>query len=181
MTNFLDLYHRTSSKTRVLLFTKNNTLTKLLKNILIFNDKDFDLFSNDEINENIENDFSIFQTTTIAEASKFQPNIALISNDTLEQDISEILNKIIPGGVLIYPEHLSETVKNTEVFFRKIPYTKALFQQNKNTFTIETQQGQIPVAISDEETIAHLNGIKLLCQQFGIMEDEFYEGILNCE
>ena len=40
--------------------------------------------------------------------------------------------------------------------------------------------GNIPVAL-DEETAKEIFGLQLLSQQIGIMDDEFYDAVMNLE
>ena len=44
---------------------------------------------------------------------------------------------------------------------------------------LTTALGEIPLISTDESLIKNLDGIQLLCQQFGVMEEEFYEPVMN--
>ncbi len=39
--------------------------------------------------------------------------------------------------------------------------------------------GSIPVNSTDENFLRNIEGIKLLSQQFGVMEEEFYEPVIG--
>ena len=41
--------------------------------------------------------------------------------------------------------------------------------------------GEIPISTVDENLIKNIDGVKLLSQQFGVMEEDFYEPVMSFE
>jgi UDP-N-acetylmuramate: L-alanyl-gamma-D-glutamyl-meso-diaminopimelate ligase len=66
-------------------------------------------------------------------------------------------------------------------YFRKLPFEPAVFQKNNEQYVVASELGAIPVNFRDENVLLNLEGIKLLCQQFGVMEEEFYEAVMSFE
>ena len=167
------------NKTRVLIIDSSNITDLVLANLL-FNGKEVD-FKTEHQSDFSNNDFFILQTKNFEEAKEFNPNIVLITEDFSSQNNSNFFESVVSGGVVIFNEEDWELVKkinSVENFFRKIPY-KTNFEKIENNFSVETVLGQIPLEITDEKTVKNLEGAKLLCQQFGVMEEEFYEAAIG--
>ena len=86
---------------------------------------------------------------------------------------------MIQGGILIYPEKFEETAQNSENYFRKLTFGKSEIQNLNGAITLKTEMGSIPVNSTDENFLRNIEGIKLLSQQFGVMEEEFYEPVIG--
>lgn len=107
------------------------------------------------------------------------PNITLITDYQIA--IPDYLQTVISGGVVIYAqedEELNKAVENCDIYFRKIPFDTADYIISQGHNFLQTDLGEIPVQISQEE-ITFINGIKVLAQQLGIMEEDFYEAVMN--
>ncbi|TXF77599.1 hypothetical protein [Chryseobacterium sp.] len=167
------------NKTRVLIYASNPAVAQLVLQVLDFHGKNTDFFLQNGINETLGNDFVLLETSDLLKAADFRPNIVLMTEDFGDHDLSPLLKNIIPGGVLIYPETSENQVENAENFFRKLPFSRAKFQKNSQSFVLNTDLGALPLLSANENLIENINGIKLLCQQFGVMEEEFYEPVMN--
>ena len=80
---------------------------------------------------------------------------------------------------MIYPENFEEKVQNAENYFRKLTFGKSEIQNLNGAVTLKTEMGLIPVNSTDENFLRNIEGIKLLSQQFGVMEEEFYEPVIG--
>ena len=181
MISFPDILSYSKDKTRVLIYTSNPSITHLFIEILNFYGKEFDFFLENESIQNEGNDFVILETSDLEKATQFKPNIFFISDEIKSNQIDSALKNITPGGILIYPTDLEKTVEECQHFFRKLPFSSSLFLKNNQQFILNTEIGAIPLLSTDENLIKNLEGIKLLSQQFGVMEEEFYEPVMNFE
>lgn len=175
------ILEESKNKTRVLVLSSQPSVTKLLLEVLNFNQKEFDYYLENGDHSNSHNDFVIFETSDAEKATLFEPNIALISSEISGEKIIPVLEKITAGGVLVYHSGISEIVDQSLNFFRKLEFIETKFQKLGNAFTLQTNIGAIPISSSDENLIQNIDGIKLLAQQFGVMEEEFYEPVMGFE
>lgn len=181
MNSLQEIIHFSTHKTRVLLFTSHEYLAKLVLEVLQFNEKEFDYFLTDNEFRNNKNDFVIFETSDLKKASQFRPNIVFISEENDFENIEPILKNIISGGILIYPKNLETKIEEQIYYFRKLPYSAISFQKTLTQIILNTEIGEIPLVSKEENLVKNLEGIKLLSQQFGIMEEDFYEPIMGFE
>jgi len=126
----------------------------------------------------------------------YKPNIALISD--IEQEnintpeafgkyinkFQEFVNSITAGGVIIYNQEDVEVVKiieNTSNYLRKIPYKTPNHEIINNQINLLTDMGKIPLdlTIFDIDNLQNVEAARHLCQQLGVMEEEFYEAIMS--
>lgn len=162
-------------KTRVLIYSSFPHHAQLIQEVLKFHNKNVDWFG--ENSRSTESDFLVLQTSEASEAAGFNPTIVLVSSNVPSESLESVFNSITPGGVLIYPETIGNIVENTTVYFRKLPYAASDIRQNADAKYLVTDFGDIPVLGLDPNIIADLDGIKLFCVQFGIMEEEFFEAL----
>ena len=174
-----NIFEESKNKTRVLVLSSQPTVAQLLLEVLQFHEKDFDFYLEDGSFSNSDTDFVIFETSDVEEAKSFEPNIALITSEISGNDIISVIEKITPGGVLVYHSNLYELVDQSTNFFRKLEFPGTTFSKTDSTFTLQTNLGEIPISSSDENLIQNIEGIKLLSQQFGVMEEEFYEPVMS--
>lgn len=177
--SFSEFLHYSAHKTRVLLYTKQPNAAKIFLEILNFYEKDFDVFLANGFMKFEENDFVIFETAAEEEAAQFKPNIVFISQERDLNGTNLIFNTIIPGGILIYPVALETEVEASPNYFRKLPFSKSTFQKIDEKIILSTEIGSIPLQSKDENLVNNLNGLQILAQQFGIMEEDFYEAVMN--
>ncbi len=175
------ILEKSKNKTRVLVLSTQSSVTKLLIEVLHFHEKEFDFYLENGDFSNSNNDFVIFETSDADKATLFEPNIALVTTEIAGEKIIPVLEKMTAGGVLVYHSGISEIVDQSLNFFRKLEFTDTKFQQSDNTYTLQTNIGAIPISSNDENLIQNIDGIKLLAQQFGVMEEEFYEPVMSFE
>ncbi|UOE40270.1 hypothetical protein MTP09_10140 [Chryseobacterium suipulveris] len=179
MTLFPGFLQYAENKTRVLVFSSNTSAADLLKSVLNFNGKDFDFFSGEGSTDFNDSDFVIFETEDSNEASDFNPNIVLVTEEIAAEKLQPVLENIVAGGVLIYPVEFSDVVESTSNYFRKLPFEKIQFETSGDNFIIKTEIGDIPLNSKNQQQLLNINGIKILAQQFGVMESEFYEAAME--
>jgi len=176
-----EIFDESKNKTRVLVLSTQPSAAKLLLEVLHFHGKNFDFYLENGDFSNTDNDFVILETSDLKKATLFEPNIVLITSEINNEDLIPFLGKITAGGVLVYHSNIAETVEQSQNFFRKLAFDDAEFLTSNHTFTLQTNIGAIPVATSDEILIKNIDGVKLLCQQFGVMEEDFYEPVMSFE
>ncbi len=177
MNSVAEIFSTTKNKTRVLIYTSHARLSDLVLEILSFVEKETAFYSEYEQFENPESDFAILQTSDLEQAVDFHPNIVFISEEINPENLGSLLKNITGGGVVIYPKNAEETVNSAENYFRKLPYAEISFNQNAKTW--ETEIGSVPLNISEDYFIKNLHGIQLLAQQFGVLDEEFFEPVMN--
>ncbi len=124
------------------------------------------------------NDFALLISDNPDSASGFSPNIVL---NTLTQPGNAVLSHLVAGGIYIFPEG-TESNDETEVpavFCRRIPYPASSYALTESSAVVTTDLGPLPVSVNDPSLLDHLEGVRILCQHTGIMEEEFYEALMN--
>jgi UDP-N-acetylmuramate: L-alanyl-gamma-D-glutamyl-meso-diaminopimelate ligase len=185
------------------------TITSMILHVLNFHQKDIDYMVGAQLEGfdcmvkiTPENDFMILEgdeylSSPIDLRPKFllyQPNIALLSGiawdhinvfpkfeDYLLQ-FELFIKSITPGGVLVYnqeDEHIVKLVESAENYFRKIPYQTPDYQLVNEKVYLETPMGQVPLEVFGQHNLLNLEGAKAICQQLGVMEEEFYEAMTS--
>lgn len=185
------------------------TITSMILHVLNFHKKDIDYMVGAQLEGfdcmvkiTNENDFMILEgdeylSSPIDLRSKFLlylPNIALISGiawdhinvfktfDDYVEQFRKFVASITPGGVLVYNEEDSEVVKvveNAENYFRKLPYKTPDYEIVNGIVNLKTDFGGIPLSVFGKHNLLNMEGARLICQQLGIMEEDFYEAIMN--
>lgn len=126
--------------------------------------------------------------------SHYKPNIALISGiswdhinvfktfeDYLDAFKSFIKN-ITSGGVLVYneeDENVVNLVEEAENYFRKMPYKTPNYEAKNGKTSVETEMGNIPLKIFGKHNLLNLEGARLICNQLGILDEDFYEAMMS--
>ena len=111
--------------------------------------------------------------------NKIEPTIAVVTD--YEENYNQFVQSITAGGILIYnPENkaLCETIEKSEKYCRKLPFYSPNYQIIDNSTFLETDLGTLQINIP-EEKINLVEATRLLCQQLGIQEEEFYEALIN--
>lgn len=149
-----------------------------------------------------ENDFIILEgdeylSSPIDLRSKFllyQPNIALISGiawdhinvfktfEDYQHQFHLFIESIVSGGVLVYNEedkNVTHLVDQSSNYYRKIPYQTPKYKIVSGQVYLETDWGEVPLLIFGTHNLLNLEGAKQICQQLGVMEEEFYEAIMT--
>ena len=176
-----NIFEEFKNKTRVLVLSTQSSVIKLLLEVLSFHGKDFDYHLEDGEFKNTGNDFVILESSDIQKAASFEPNIVLISSEISDLNVHSVIEKITPGGVLVYHVDLAETIEQSTNFFRKLEFSGTDFSKINSIFNLQTNMGEIPISTVDENLIKNIDGVKLLSQQFGVMEEDFYEPVMSFE
>ena len=185
------------------------TITSMILHVLDFQQKDVDYMVGAQLEGfdcmvkiTDDNDFMILEgdeylSSPLDLRSKFLlylPNIALLSGiawdhinvfktfDDYIDPFKKFVESIIPGGVLVYNEEDEEVVKvveNSSNFFRKIPYKTPDYKISDGRVFLKTNMGEIPLSVFGQHNLLNLEGARFICQQLGIMEEEFYEAIMS--
>ena len=77
-----------------------------------------------------------------------------------------------------YVKYKNKLVLNFKCFLINYKFKS---ESESEKILISTEMGEIPLASGDANLVKNINGIKLLCQQFGIMEEDFYEAMMSFE
>ena len=147
-----------------------------------------------------ENDFIVLEgdeylSSPIDRRPKFhlyQPNIALLSGiawdhinvfPTYENYVEQFqifVDGIVKGGSITYniedPE-VKRVVEASENTIRKFPYETPQHSLENGITYLETEDGPMPLEIFGKHNLNNLMGAKWICQQLGVDEADFYEGI----
>lgn len=179
MDNLHQLIDYSAQKTRVLIYSTFPTVTQLFASVLDFNGKEFALFSDAQSFDFPERDFVVFETSNLDHAVTYHPNIVLVTDETPALDILMIAENIVPGGILIYPESLTEKLDESDNFFRKISFAETPFETDSENVFLSTDMGVIPLRSNDQHLVRNITGIRLLAQQLSVMQDEFYDAAMS--
>ena len=74
---------------------------------------------------------------------------------------------------------MEQKIDELPFFFRKLSFSNAEFKKDHHQIILQTEMGLIPINSSDENLVKNLEGIKLLSQQFGVLNEEFYEPVMG--
>lgn len=122
----------------------------------------------------------------------YQPNIALLSGiawdhvnvfPTFENYLHQFelfIDSMTPGGALIYnseDENVVKLVEENQKSLKKFPYTTPAHTIEMGITYLHTPQGPIPLEIFGKHNLNNLEGARLICNQMGVMDDDFYEAI----
>lgn len=120
------------------------------------------------------------------------PNIALLSGiawdhinvfPTFENYVEQFrifLDKIQPGGTLVYCENDPEVRKLAESHqgdYKALPYTTHAHHITDGVTVLETPGGDVPIKVFGEHNLQNLNGARLVCNAVGISDESFYNAI----
>ena len=184
------IFEATKNKTRVVISgdQKRSEITSVILHVLNFHNVQADFIIGENYEKaslSTENDFVIIEAKASENLENLRANIVLITNISNDENIGNYKNfiqKITAGGVLVYnQEHknLTDLAENSENYFRKFSYQKPAYTTKNNILFLETELGEIPLKNSDLELINHMEGARYICQQLGILEENFYEALLT--
>jgi len=188
------LYHLYKDKTRIVIAGTHGktTIISMVIHVLDFYEKSIDYVvgiqpecSDIKVKLSKENDFIILEYNEYASSEiGYMPNIALIS--CIEQDdiihFHRFVNSITSGGIVIYNQEDIELVKiieNTSNCLRRIPYNVPNHEISNGKLNLLTVIGNIPLSVIGEHNLQNIEASRNICQQLGIMEEEFYEAVMN--
>lgn len=185
------------------------TITSMVLHVMNFHQKDVDYMVGAQLEGfdcmvkiSEESDFMILEGDEYLSSPEdrkpkflhYHPNIALISGiawdhinvfktfDDYTEQFKKFVESITSGGILVYNEEDGEVVnivENTENYFKKIPYKTPKYEIREGRVFLKTDLGEVPLFVFGKHNLLNLEGAKLICQQLGIMEEEFYEAIMS--
>lgn len=176
-----EIFSSFRDKSRVLIYSKMPSVAQCLVHILDFHEKEFDYIFTDNSSSVSDQDFVILESNDAEIVAEFQPNIVLISTETAAEDLPKIMENIVSGGVLVYPQKFENQVETSNQFFRKLSFDDFEFQKKNGITELQTEMGTIPLSFKDEILLKNLKGIKLISQQFKVLEEDFYEPLMSFE
>jgi len=122
----------------------------------------------------------------------YHPNIALLTGiawdhinvfPTFENYVDQFrifLDKIIPGGVLVYCEADEEVRTLAETHpgeFRTQAYNTHAHSVENGVTSLITDKGKVPLKIFGDHNLQNLQGAFYVCMEAGISADDFYKAI----
>lgn len=203
------LYEQSKNKTRVVIGGSHGktTITSMILHVMNFHNIPVDYMVGAQlegfdtmVHLTEDNDFIVLEgdeylSSPIDRRPKFhlyQPNIALISGiawdhinvfTTYENYVEQFeifIDKITPGGILVYNEddpEVKRVAESTTNPIRKIAYhTPDYTVENGNTL-LTTPEGQMPIEVFGAHNLNNLAGAKWICQNMGVDQADFYEAI----
>lgn len=126
----------------------------------------------------------------------YHPNIAIISGiawdhanifpseENYQEQFAEFVKNIEPGGTLIYcqeDEQLDKLVKENSNEIKLFPYNTPEYSAGSEGSILHSDEGEVPLKIFGKHNIQNLEAARLVCNQLGVMDDEFYAAISNFE
>jgi len=122
----------------------------------------------------------------------YKPHIALISGiawdhinvfptfEIYKEQFKTFIEQIEVGGSLFYHKNdsvLNDIVKHTHNKIDRTGYsTHSYTKKNNQTFLTDLDR-EIPLEIFGEHNLQNISGAKMVCNQIGITDDEFYAAI----
>lgn len=185
------------------------TITSMILHVLNFHQKDIDYMVGAQlegfdcmVKTTEDNDFMVLEGDEYLSSPEdrrpkflhYFPNIALLSGiawdhinvfKTYEEYVEQFkkfTENITSGGVLVYNEEDEEVVKvveSSENYFKKLPYKTPEYEIKEGKVFVKTDIGEVSLSIFGRHNLLNMEGAKLICQQLGIMEEEFYEAIMS--
>lgn len=183
------------------------TITSMVLHVLHFHKREVDFMVGAQLEGfdvmvklTEDNDFMVMEgdeylSSTLDRRPKillYRPNIALISGiawdhinvfPTFENYVHQFelfTESITNGGALIYNSEDEEVVKIVEASqkaLKKFPYqTPEHFIEDGITY-LQTSEGPVPLEIFGKHNLNNLEGARLICNQLGVMDEDFYEAI----
>jgi UDP-N-acetylmuramate: L-alanyl-gamma-D-glutamyl-meso-diaminopimelate ligase len=168
------LFEQTKNKTRVVVGGSHGktTITSMIMHVLKFHNMQFDYMVGAQI-DGFETMASLTEDAPIAvfegdeylsspldprpKFHLYQPHIALLSG--------------------IAWDHIREVVKQSHNLIEKTGYCAHSYtRRNNKTFLIDIDK-EIPLQIFGEHNLQNISGAKLVCNQLGLSDDEFYQAI----
>ncbi|MDX5448204.1 MAG: Mur ligase domain-containing protein [Bacteroidota bacterium] len=122
----------------------------------------------------------------------YRPNIALISGiawdhinvfptfDNYLEQFALFLDSMESGGAVIYNAEdpaVVQLVEGTKNTIKKFPYRTPEYHNEGGITYLETFEGSLPLQIFGPHNLLNLEGARLICNQLGVMDEDFYDSI----
>ena len=175
------LYQQSQHKTRVVVLATRaeNIVISMLLHVLDYHGKDVDFVlmnGENKIKEN--NEFIVIEAGKNADS--YKANIAIVCDVNPNIQMTSFINSITNGGMLVYNEEVPAVkllVNASNNPIKKYPYQIPNFTLENNTYFLDTNEGKLPLEITNENDIKNIIGVKWICQHMGIDEDDFFEAV----
>ena len=203
------LFAHSKDKTRVVIGGSHGktTITSMILHVLGYHDRPLDFMVGAQlegfdtmVHLTSENEFMLMEgdeylSSPIDRRPKFHlyaPNIALISGIAWDhinvfpsfkqycEQFSIFIDKIVPGGTLVYnqeDEVVKALVEQSTHPIKKIPYHVPEHNIHQGITYLETPEGPMPVEVFGAHNLSNLEGARWICQLMGIDSNDFYEAI----
>lgn len=183
------------------------SITSMILHVLHYHEKEVDYMVGAQLDGfdvmvklTEENDFMVMEgdeylSSTLDRRPKillYQPNIALISGiawdhinvfPTFENYVHQFelfVDSITPGGALIYNAEdpkVAKVVESSEKALKKFPYKTPEYTIEDGITYLQTEEGPIPLEVFGKHNLNNIAGARLICNQLGVMDEDFYEAI----
>ncbi len=205
------LYEQSKNKTRVVIGGSHGktTITSMVLHVMHYHNIEVDYMVGAQlegfetmVHLTEENDFMVLEgdeylsspTDRRPKFHLYQPNIALISGiawdhinvfPTYENYVAQFeifIQKITPGGILVYNENDAEVKRISEAAtnpIRKLPYATPEYKVENGKTLLKTPEGYMPIEVFGAHNLNNLAGAKWICQNMGIDEADFYQAIAS--
>lgn len=122
----------------------------------------------------------------------YQPHVTLISGiawdhinvfptqDIYEDQFKQYIDSIVPGGAVVYNQEdpvLTRLIATTQNTIRKQSYQQPQAVIEEGVTYLQTEEGDLPLAVFGAHNLSNLAGAKWICQLMGIDEMDFFEAI----
>jgi len=184
MISLQQLYQQSLDKTRVAIVVPktNNNIMAMLLHVLNYHDKDVDFVLPSQKSNSTDNEFILIEASE--GVTEFNPNIVLIVDVHPEINTNTLINSITDGGMLVYNKDVAALkliVESNSHTIKKYPYLAPTYIVENELHFLETNEGKLPIQITEKIDLENLFGIKWLCQHMGVDEDDFYEAMATFE
>jgi UDP-N-acetylmuramate: L-alanyl-gamma-D-glutamyl-meso-diaminopimelate ligase len=122
----------------------------------------------------------------------YKPNLAILSGidwdhinvfPTFENYLEQFkifIDMIEPGGTLVYcadEPFVLELIKNASANLKLIPYSIHPFEIRNGIAYLKYHEHEVPLEIFGEHNLKNIQGAKLICNELGITDEQFYLSI----
>jgi len=122
----------------------------------------------------------------------YKPNIAILSGiawdhinvfptfDFYVEQFKLFVDQIEEGGSLVYCEldkEVKRVCEQARTDIKKFPYAIPENKIVNGTTFINTNTASIPLLVFGDHNLMNINGARLVCNQLGLNDDQFYEAI----
>ena len=122
----------------------------------------------------------------------YKPHVTLISGiawdhinvfpnlSDYEDQFRKYIETIVPGGAVIFNQEdavLTRLILQSENTIRRQSYQKPAATIEGGITYLQTEEGDLPLAVFGEHNLSNLAGAKWICQLMGVDEMDFYEAI----
>src|SRR6056297_1247372 len=205
------LYEQTKNKTRIVIGGSHGktTITSIIMHVFKFHGIPFDYMVGSQlkgfetmVNLESDNKLAVFEgdeylSSPLDSRPKFhhyKPNIAVISGiawdhinvfpsfEKYMQQFNRFIDTIVNNGTLIYYEQdqtIQKILKNKHINYKPYSAHPSIIK-NQKTY-LRTKEKEIPVKFFGTHNMENLEAARLVCNETGIHNDEFYDAIETFE